>query len=227
MSYSVTGLGETTDAGKCIGAGYFYYDGQGSIPQGCYSEVSVATDDECLNKGGYIIPGIPGKCQLMTLASARAGYGAAVPSAHSNTDPGAGIVDWLKSVYTAASTSVPTAAGQPARTHCGQSGQAVKDWQTFLASKGLNVGTIDGIHGNGTEKASQQFEGKPQTGCSVSGGYTSPPPSTTPPVTPLTPPKQPGTLMGMSKSAMYVGVGSLALLGVAVVVSHRRKAKAA
>lgn len=46
----------------------------------------------------------------------------------------------------------------PRRTKTGESGNAVKAWQTWLTSKGFDPGAIDGKHGPKTEAASLMYE---------------------------------------------------------------------
>lgn len=95
----------------------------------------------------------------------------------------------------------------PARTGQGQKGAAVRCWQQFLISKGFNVGPAgaDGDHGEKTETASKAYE----AGLSAVEKTRTVIPST-----------MNQTVSGSgTKTVLYVGAASLALVAIALISS--------
>jgi len=103
----------------------------------------------------------------------------------------------------------------------------IKAWQVYLNTMGCHLAT-DGAWGPMTAAATAAIQsGKPCPAGATSGGTYKP--ATTPytPATAYTPPGGIGakkdTIMGLPKMAVYVGAGSLVLLGVAVVMTRKKK----
>lgn len=206
------------------------YNGFGafSFADGCKAQTngvlwSDASGQHCGGLSSYACGMIGGKYNSSNGDCAMAG--AATSSA---TSSGTSTTGWWDSLtkYVSGATAGAT-SGQPTRTRCGQTGAAVTAWQTFLVSKGLfQPAAVDGAHGNITEKASQAYEGKPQTGCVAGATYAPPPsggavaPTYMPPGGGLAPK---ATIMGLPKTAVYVGAGSLVLLGAAIFLTRKTK----
>ena len=95
----------------------------------------------------------------------------------------------------------------PTRTGQGQKGAAVRCWQQFLISKGFNVGPAgaDGDHGEKTETASKAYE----AGLAAVEKTSTVIPSTM---------NQTGSGSG-TKTVLYVGAASLALVAIALISS--------
>jgi hypothetical protein len=118
--------------------------------------------------------------------------------------------------------TMTTPSGQLSPAGPTSSPEQIKTWQLYLNSKGCKL-AVDGAWGPMTQAATTAVvAGKPCPTTAGTGPYTPvlPPIAPTPPLTMGAPGKD--TILGMPKAAVYVGAGSLVLLGAALLLTRKK-----